>query len=365
MMSDDLQPLEPREAVEMWLDRQRSEKADETVQSYHYRLKSFVEWCEAEGIGNLNDLDGRDLYAFDAYRRAQDLSQSTLNNQLGTLRLFLQFCEDVEAVQEDLPKKLEVPSLTKKDRTNEEKLPTERAKGILEKLDRYEHASQDHALFFLAWHTGARLGGLRSLDVQDCFLTEDDLERLRHQDDVDEEVLEEVEVPFLYFRHREGTPLKNQEEGERPVGLSTEVGELLQEYIDVKRHDVRDAYDREPLLSSEKGKGRLSTGGVRNRMNIITQPCRFGGDCPHGREIDTCEARKHGYEARCPSSRSPHPVRTGSITHHLDCGWPIEDLAERVNATPQVIRDHYDKPEQLRRMEKRRSLLDRLEEGVA
>jgi len=42
---DELKPLEPREAMEMWLDRQRSEKAEETLQSYYYRIKKFVEWC--------------------------------------------------------------------------------------------------------------------------------------------------------------------------------------------------------------------------------------------------------------------------------------------------------------------------------
>lgn len=61
-MSDELQPLAPREAMEMWLDRQRSEKSEATVQSYYYRIKQFVEWCERQGIENLNTLSGRSVY---------------------------------------------------------------------------------------------------------------------------------------------------------------------------------------------------------------------------------------------------------------------------------------------------------------
>jgi site-specific recombinase XerD len=346
--------------MEMWLDRQRSERAEATVESYQYRLKQFVEWTETNRIDNLNDLTGRDLYQYDADRRAEDLSRSTLNNQLGTLRQFLSFCENIEAVDEDLPAKLDVPRLTKTDRTSDEKLTTERAERIRADLARFELASRDHLLFTLAWHTGARLGGLRSLDVQDCFLNDGDLDRLRHQDDVDEAILDDIDVPFLYIRHRDETPLKNQLEGERPVGLVDDVGELVQTYLRVKRADVRDKNRREPLFSSGKGGGRMSKGAMRARLNIVTQPCRFGHECPHGRTVDTCEARTHGYEARCPSSRSPHPIRTGSITHHLNVDWSIENLAERVNATPKVIRDHYDKPDQLKRMQSRRADLDRL-----
>ncbi|WP_134671694.1 tyrosine-type recombinase/integrase [Halorussus marinus] len=361
-MSEDLQPLAPREAMEMWLDRQRSEKAEETLQSYYYRIRKFVEWCESDGIENLNELTGRDLYRFDSDQRAVDLNQSTLNNQLGTLKLFIKFCADVEAVPSDLPAKLEVPKLTKGERTNDEKLSAERAEAILENLGRYSFASRDHALFALGWHTGARLGGLRSLDLEDIYLTEDDLDRLRHQDDIDDEILEKVEPPFLYFRHRPPeTPLKNQTDGERPVSLSDEIGEVLSEYIEVNRVQLTDDEGRRPLFSTEKGKGRMSKGSIRSRFNIITQPCRYGG-CPHGREEASCEALEHGYESRCPSSRSPHPIRTGSITHHRDRGWPAEVLAERVNATPEVIRAHYDHPEQLKRMESRRSFLQNLEE---
>lgn len=361
-MTDDLQPLAPREAMEMWLDRQQTTKADETVQSYYYRVNQFVEWLEDEELTNLNDLTGRDVFRYDSERRSEGLKQPSLNNQMGTIRLFLGFCVDIEAVPTELPTKVEVPQLSKIERANEEKLPTERAEELLAKFDRFEYASLDHALLALAWHTGARLGALRSLDLRDCYLTAADLERLVHDDDLDEESLDRIETPFVYFRHRPDTdtPLKNQAEGERPVGLSAEVGHVLRDYIEVNRYDCEDEYGRQPLFSTQKGSGRMSKGAIRRRFNIITQPCRRG-TCPHGREPEDCEATEHGREARCPSSRSPHRVRTGSITWHRDRGWPPEVLAERVNATPEVIRQHYDQPDLLKRMESRRNYLENLD----
>lgn len=362
-MSHELEPLHVREALEIWIDRQKAVKSEETVKSYGYRVGQFVDWLEAEEITNLNDLTGRDVLRFDSERRSEGLKRSSLNNQMGAIRLYLKFCVDVEAVPVSLPAKVSVPQLSKSQRVNEEKLSTERAETILENLARYQYASIDHALLTLAWHTGARLGGLRSLDIRDCYLTEEDLERSKHEDDLQEEGVDAVETPFIFFRHRPDTdtPLKNKEEGERPVGISEEVGQILQEYIAIKRRRTKDEYGRRPLFSNQKGTGRLSKGGLRVIFNTITQPCQLDS-CPHGREPEECEATDHGYEARCPSSRSPHKVRTGSVTWHRDCGWPAEVLAERVNATPEVIRHHYDQPDLLKRMESRRDYLDKLNE---
>ncbi|RDZ34486.1 MULTISPECIES: site-specific integrase [unclassified Haloferax] len=361
-MSDDLEELSPRDAMEMWLTRQSTEKADETVQSYHYRIKQFVEWCEEQGITNLNDLSTRDVFAFDTECRSRNLSPSTLKNRFGTLKRYLSFCSDLNAVDENLVAAIEIPSLLKDERVNQEKLASGRAEEILEALATYRYSSREHAMFTLAWHTTVRLGALRALDVGDCFLDDDDLDRLRHYPEIGDEEFEEitdhVETPFVYFRHRENTPLKNKFEGQRPVAISDEVAEVLDAYIRVNRVPVTDDEGRAPLFSTEKGENRMSKGAVRRVFNIITQPCEFGKPCPHGRDVNKCEARQHGREARCPSARSPHRVRTGAITDHRDRGWPPEVLSERANATPEVIRQHYDHPDLLRRMQSRRPYLE-------
>ena len=361
-MSDDLEPMPPEEAVEMWLDRQRSMRAESSVQSYSYRLKPFIEWCDTQGIYNLNGLTSRDVFQYEAARRGEGLAVSTLNNQIGTLKRFLAFCVRIDAVGESLPAKIEVPdSEDFREKVNETKLEASRADEILDELSQFEYASRKHAIFALMWHTGCRLGGLRSLDLADIYFDEEDIERLRHRDDVDEEVLEVVELPFVFFQHRPdaevSTPLKNKWEGSRPVALDEEIGQVLRDYIDIKRVDASEPDGRRPLFTTKGDSARISKSNIRLEIYIATQPCRYGG-CPHDRDPADCKATEHGYESRCPSSRSTHPIRTGRITHLRDEGWPPEVVGERVDATPETIRLHYDMPDKIRRMQTRRKYLN-------
>ena len=89
---DELIPMAPREALDIWLDRQQMDKAESTVESYRYRVEPFVEFLEdEEGVENLNHLNGRHLLRFDSMRRSSgDVQKNTLNNQLGTIRQFLE-----------------------------------------------------------------------------------------------------------------------------------------------------------------------------------------------------------------------------------------------------------------------------------
>lgn len=368
--SEDLESTPPREAFDLWL-RQQADKADETVQSYQYRVEPFLGYLEETGITDLADLRTRDVKEFEVQRRNQDLGRQTLNNQFGTIRQFLQYCQELNAVSDEVVAALELPDLSKDDRVNTEKLVTERAERILSELDRYRYASRDHVLFALLWRTTARIGTIRALDVDDVYLDEDAISRLRetltaqgYADHVIDSLLDQVELPILWPRHRpeSDTPLKNQEGGERVINISQDTGDILEAYLRVNRPDVTDEYGREPLIASKKGTGRLSKSAIRNTIYILTQPCEFGGPCPHDREKSDCEAREHGHGSKCPSSRSPHKLRTGAITHHRDRGWPKDDLSKKANTSEELIEGVYDQPEQLLRGANRRGLLAKLEE---
>ncbi|WP_239638600.1 hypothetical protein [Halorubrum saccharovorum] len=67
----------------------------------------------------------------------------------------------------------------------------------------------------------------------------------------------------------------------------------------------------------------------------------MAGGCPHDKDPDTCEWTRYVHLSKCPSSRSPHPIRTGSITWQLNQEIPPE-VAERVDATVKTIENHYD-----------------------
>jgi len=366
----ELESTAPREAFQMWLQA-NSEKAEETQQSYQYRVETLLRYLDREGIDDLAELTTRDIKEFEIDRRGDpDVGKQARSNQFGTIRQFLAFAEDMNAVRAEVVDALDVPALTKDDKVNTEKLVAERAESILDDLDQFQYASREHVLFVLLWRTTARIGTIRSLDVDDVYLDGDDLERIRDELEAEfptsvvEEILGDVELPFLWPQHRPetGTPLKNGEGGERVINVAEWVGDVLASYLRVNRPDVEDDDGREPLLATRKGDGRLSKSAMRNWIYILTQPCEFGGPCPHDRDPEECEAREHGKGSKCPSARSPHKLRTGAITNHRDRGWPISELSDKANTSEELIAGVYDQPEQLVRASHRRSLLKKMED---
>lgn len=89
-------------------------------------------------------------------------------------------------------------------------------------------------------------------------------------------------------------------------------------------------------------------------MKLTIRPPPTNRACPHGNDRATCGYVDRNHASKCPSSRSPHRFRTGSITWQLNEGLSVEQVADRVNATPQVIRRYYDKATQKEEFEQRR-----------
>jgi hypothetical protein len=88
-------------------------------------------------------------------------------------------------------------------------------------------------------------------------------------------------------------------------------------------------------------------------MYFSTVPCRIH-DCPHGEDQDSCEWFTQSTAYGCPSSRSPHQVRSGSITWQRNRNVPREVVSERSNASEDIMELHYDKPTKEEALEKRR-----------
>jgi hypothetical protein len=134
--------------------------------------------------------------------------------------------------------------------------------------------------------------------------------------------------------------------------------EVLGDYIEHHRVDQQDDVGRAPLFTTREGRPAPDT--VRKWSYLATLPCRHSG-CPHGKDRATCEWPTYAQASKCPSTRAPHHVRTGSITYQLNIGFPVEVVANRVNASVQTIRDHYDKADkqERRRRQRRRMESDR------
>jgi hypothetical protein len=141
------------------------------------------------------------------------------------------------------------------------------------------------------------------------------------------------------------------------IALADDTVAVLRDYIDQSRENKTDEYDRKPLLTTRQG--RISEQWVRKTTYRVTHPCIYG-PCPHDRDPDDCDFRQHGYESRCPSARSPHEVRTGSISWMRERGIPIEVVSERVDSTPETIREHYEFSDPRERLEQRRDHINDL-----
>ncbi|QKG93481.1 tyrosine-type recombinase/integrase [Halorubrum salinarum] len=324
---DDLEPIEPGTAQELFLDHKATDCTDSTVQNHRYRLNPFVRWCGEEEIDNLNELTGRDLQRYRLWRKEDgDLNKLSLRMQMSTLRVFLKWAGSIEAVPQNLYDKVMVPRVRPEERQRDETLDADDAREILEYLSKYEYASKEHAVMALLWQTGIRVGSAHSLDVDDVFLDENYV-RLIHRPD-------------------EGTTLKNGKSGQRPVALTPDVAEVLAEYIRTHRRDVTDEHGREPLFTTAHG--RMHGNTIRRLTYRVTAPCYRGVDCP-GCESD---------ESKCPEAVSPHAIRRGSITHFLTSDVPVDVVSDRMNVSRKVLDEHYDKRSEEVKMEQRRGYLD-------
>ena len=332
-----LEPISPEEAVTDFLNDQKDAQAKNTWQNYKYALRPFVEWCDDNRVTNMNELTGRRLKDFKQWRGKQ-ISLVTLRNQMWTLKKFMRYCETIEAVPYGLPMKVE-NLIPPKDGSgvSDVHITAEEAEAILEYCGKHEYASLRHVTFLILWRTAMRQGSLHALDVED-FVTD---------------------PPMLKIRHRPetATPLKNKKRGERNVPLSSEDAVVIQDYLKWNHPGGEDDHGRTPLLMGRDTRCQKTT--IQRNVYTLTRPCHYTGECPHDRDIDECEARRYNTASKCPTSISPHAIRTGRIMYLLDNEARIEDVSDLVNSGYDTIKQYYDRRSQTDKSESlRRQLPD-------
>jgi len=330
-MTQDLEPIAPQKAVDLYLAQREDDASERTVQAHRYRLKHFVRWCGQEDLTNLNNLTGRRLYEYRLWRKDDgDLNPVSLRTQLSTLRAFVRFCESIDAVESDTHEEILLPTLDANDDVKDEMLDGERAEKIREYLERFEYASRKHVLFEIFWSTSIRMGTLHSLDLED-FRSDEQALAIRHRPD-------------------EGTSLKNGERAERIIALPERTWEVVSDWITHTRPDVTDDNGREPLITTEQG--RVSQSNIRALVYHITRPCYYGKSC-------CCDEQyPYSYASKCEQSRSPHCLRKGSLTHLLKNDVPKQVVSDRADVSPDVLDKHYNKMTEEEKMEQRREYLD-------
>ncbi len=332
---DHLTSMPPDEGLQRFLEQREPNVATSTFQNNRTTLEQFVGWLNDNQIEDLNDLTGR-LIADYVHDRRQEVKPISLQKELSAIRIALDFWADLDAVEPGIRERVNPPDVADGAESRDVMVDDETSEQILDYLERYRRATREHVIVALWWNTGIRLGGTRALDVDD-LRPEDHALAVQHRPETD-------------------TPLKNKKHGERWVWLGEPLFDLLEEYIDVHRQDVTDDHGREPLFTTRQG--RVSDSTVRDISYRWTQPCRWA-ECPHDREQDSCEAYgAPNTPSKCPSARSPHGWRRGSITDHLARGVSPEVVSERTNVSLEVLYRHYDARQPDEKMAVRRQHLE-------
>lgn len=335
MSDNELHALEPEQALQMYVTErcETDDISNSTERTIRSRAGMFIDWCQENDIETLRELDGMDLHQW-RLETADGIAQRTLVSRLSTVRTFLRWARDVDAVASDLPQKIDIPDI---ETARERYLDTDKAGAILDYLRKFDYAGRDHVVIILLWRTGMRLGALRGIDLTDY-------DNQNHY----------VE---LVHRPETGTPLKNGERGERTVALSEDTCTVIDDYCKHNRVAKTDENGREPLLTTHHG--RIGEVTVRRTVYRLTRPCVYAKECPENREIETCDAaQEYDIASQCPETVSPHDIRRGALTHMLRNDVPQQVVSDRCDVSPDILDKHYNQMTEREKMEQRRDYLD-------
>ena len=325
-----------RELSRTYLSERKMEVREATLTNQKYHIHAFADWAEDIELGPAHNLNGYTVNQFKTWKRDQtEIADITLYNTLMSIRGFLKWGEKRELIQEGVHEKLDIPEVD--DPTRHTTIPPERATKILDYYSKYKYASQDHILFYLLYHTGIRVGTAIGIDVDD-WKPEQRLLQLRDRPNTD-------------------TPLKNKEKGQRDVVIARDgLVNALNDYIE-NHNGTKDKHGRTPLFTTREGRPTRQT--LQLYVQNLTQPCQYTNECPHGRDVSTCDYKhKMKDSPKCPSAVSPHPIRRSAITHHLNSDVPKQTVAERMNVSIKVLEEHYNEQTHEESANVRRKYLD-------
>lgn len=337
-MSKTAPDLTIREAIELYIRRNRPNWKGETERTYRRNLEDFEEYAAENDIETVDDLGRWEIGGFTDYLLDQEYARVTVSGRQKTARTWLKYLESQGVLDLGLHLAIETISTTDEEETSDQQLDPESARRLLSfyRGSAAWRGTRRHAVLEVLWHVGCRSSGLRALDLED------------YEDGV------------LKFRNRpkSDTRLKKGNKHERNVVLSETPRKILELYLARERIDKRDEYGRKPLFSSTQGRPTRST--VRGWMYLATQPC-MAVECPHNRRRPNCEYVERVHASKCPSSRPPHAIRRGSITWQRNLGFDADTVAQRVAATPNTIRRYYDKPDLGDELERRRAETEQID----
>lgn len=85
---------------------------------------------------------------------------------MDTLRVFIRWCESIDAVETDLHTSVLSPTLNDGENPRDAMIYSDEAEALLDYLGRFQYASRAHTLLALLWHTGLRIGSAYAFHVE-------------------------------------------------------------------------------------------------------------------------------------------------------------------------------------------------------
>lgn len=346
----EIEPKKPHEAQDTFLETVKENWSYSTWENYEYSIPSFIEWTEEADIDYLHELSGSDLADYKSWIKAnRDRGIVSLNGLLSCLRVFLQYCAQIDAVHSDLPAKTPVPNVPDEKEINKEKPSGEQIEKIDEFLETHEPCSRRHIEYKLATRIPLRVGAIRSIDRDDVHL--------------DKQIIKLQHRPELDFEDERGTPLKNGKDSERHVNIPDDVVGLLRRYINSpKRDEIEDKFGREPLLVSADGT-RPTCKTIRQDIYKLGRPCEFDGSCKDACKTPDCQGNKNNHASECNYNYSPHPFRRWGIENLIDKHVPKPIISDRADVSVPTLNKHYDTRSKERKQKQRKNILEKLIDG--
>mgnify|MGYP006273886815 CR=1 FL=1 len=341
---DSLDPITPQEAVDQYISSRKSDLTSSTLEDYEDSLDYVVKYCEKEGIDNLNDFGGRQIFDYTEWRKHESsnkvhkLAKKTMRDELYTLSAFLRFLEKIDAVERGTAEKVDPPTLESGEGVRDVELEIDFLQDVTDYLTKYHYASREHVVISIIEETGRRLGGVHSLDLCDTHL--------------------DGSNPFLEFRHHGdgNSRLKNGEKSEQQVNISKQLADLIRDYLKNQRID-KEVDGRKPLLTTSHG--RLAKGTIRTYFYKWTRACKVGKTCPENRNPENCNAAcSKDAASKCPTSEAPHAAKHGYLTEMRRREVPKEVLSERCDVSEEIIEEVYDERSVEEKRDYRREVLE-------
>lgn len=169
----DLKSPTPERAIEMYLADRSQDLRQSSLQTHRSALNFFERWLNTQEIENLNDLTGRQLHHYRIWRREDAptktdvLAKATEQTQQRVVRQFIRYCGQVDAVPCNLYTKVRVPTVRDGEDARSNTVDADQAQAVIRWLSDYKYASLEHVTWLILADTGARIGTIRALDIDD------------------------------------------------------------------------------------------------------------------------------------------------------------------------------------------------------